>query len=470
MSAASAVARKKQLRIFVCETSRGTLFVPTQSLWDIHDAAAKAKLGIRKTPLAIRAARRLIESAGAHVPQWLMGDNAMRCYPWFNPWVFEGHSVPKGVAVASRGQISRTSAAWDYVALCGSAGVSISMYSEWFGRGLLPSAEWLQWLFGDNPPSGCYVVPETIQRLRLERSIDAICTAAGVSKKTLQQWNKNETVKRAFEAAIHAASSSGHAGGMAGNTNWTQQSEVSRAAMWRFAKAATISAACSRLHVHFTNYSQALRDAGKAGCADRLEEYLAIGGQGKGYRKCGFVADNFFIPSSGMLRFRRQAAAAATKQNLWALRRMPGFAEWLYDWTVPRAMKGKRHLAPPATNVARLQCAGSRKPIGPQDVIRGAPATRDERNNGQESANRHASAPAITAPPPATTPPKKKRGRPKGVTKDVADRMRKLLEEWDRGDFDSKAQAGRAHGFNRPDASTIINAHEREKAKRKKEQ
>jgi hypothetical protein len=62
-------------------------------------------------------------------------------------------------------------------------------------------------------------------------------------------------------------------------------------------------------------------------------------------------------------------------------------------------------------------------------------------------------------------PPRKQRGRPEG-SKDpqVADRIRKMLEAWDRGDFqNNKAAAGRAYSFNRPDASKIISAHEEAK-------
>lgn len=56
-------------------------------------------------------------------------------------------------------------------------------------------------------------------------------------------------------------------------------------------------------------------------------------------------------------------------------------------------------------------------------------------------------------------------GRP--TDPEVATRKRLMLEGWDRGDFQgNRAAAGRAHGFNRPDASKSIKAHEAEKRRK----
>ena len=57
------------------------------------------------------------------------------------------------------------------------------------------------------------------------------------------------------------------------------------------------------------------------------------------------------------------------------------------------------------------------------------------------------------------------RGRPKGkVDPDVADRKKDMLDGWDRGEFSTFAEAARAHGFHRPDASKIIREHMKAKA------
>jgi hypothetical protein len=69
-------------------------------------------------------------------------------------------------------------------------------------------------------------------------------------------------------------------------------------------------------------------------------------------------------------------------------------------------------------------------------------------------------------PAPGGASPPRRRGRPAGTTSSaVADRKRKMLDAWDRGDFASKAAAGRAHGFGRSDATKIIIAHERTKCR-----
>jgi hypothetical protein len=69
------------------------------------------------------------------------------------------------------------------------------------------------------------------------------------------------------------------------------------------------------------------------------------------------------------------------------------------------------------------------------------------------------------APPPATSlppePPKKKRrGRPSGHTADWLERQQAMLKDWDSRKYKTKKEAGEAHGFDRTEATKIINAHE----------
>jgi hypothetical protein len=62
----------------------------------------------------------------------------------------------------------------------------------------------------------------------------------------------------------------------------------------------------------------------------------------------------------------------------------------------------------------------------------------------------------------------RKRGRPKGRTAKRERREREMLERWDRGEYGTnKAKAGRAHGFHRQDATTIILNHERAERRKK---
>jgi hypothetical protein len=58
----------------------------------------------------------------------------------------------------------------------------------------------------------------------------------------------------------------------------------------------------------------------------------------------------------------------------------------------------------------------------------------------------------------------KRRGRPEGtVDKEVEKRKADMIAAWERGEFKTRAAAARAFNFHRPDASKIINAHDRKK-------
>jgi hypothetical protein len=71
-------------------------------------------------------------------------------------------------------------------------------------------------------------------------------------------------------------------------------------------------------------------------------------------------------------------------------------------------------------------------------------------------------------PTQQTAVPRRRPGRPKGsIDPEVARRKGEMLEAWGRGEFDgNKAAAGRAYGFNRTDATNIINDHERDKCQK----
>lgn len=67
-------------------------------------------------------------------------------------------------------------------------------------------------------------------------------------------------------------------------------------------------------------------------------------------------------------------------------------------------------------------------------------------------------------------PERKRRGRPKGRDPEVVQREKDMLADWDaaleRGECISKAELGRKHGFDRSDATKLINDHERRKCRK----
>jgi hypothetical protein len=59
-----------------------------------------------------------------------------------------------------------------------------------------------------------------------------------------------------------------------------------------------------------------------------------------------------------------------------------------------------------------------------------------------------------------------RRGRPVGsVSEDREKRKKNMLDGWDRGEYETKAGAARANGFDRSQATLIINAHMQQKCR-----
>src|SRR5262249_35770346 len=85
---------------------------------------------------------------------------------------------------------------------------------------------------------------------------------------------------------------------------------------------------------------------------------------------------------------------------------------------------------------------------------------------GSRGNNDHSSGPGAIAHGSTVSPKKRGRGRPKGKRDaEVVERRARMLAAWDRGERgDNKAATGRAYGFDRSDATKLINRHEREKA------
>jgi hypothetical protein len=66
--------------------------------------------------------------------------------------------------------------------------------------------------------------------------------------------------------------------------------------------------------------------------------------------------------------------------------------------------------------------------------------------------------------PAAAAPRPKRRGRPRGMTPEVKKKIAGMLSAWERRELgDNKAAYGRKFGFDKSDATRLINAHERAK-------
>jgi hypothetical protein len=336
-------AGEKQQRIRVYRQADELIFPASSRLWEIHYAAAKCRFweGKNWTIRALRAA--VEERLGRRIPQWLFGRNPLREHEWFFPWFLRGKLPPKNVRVIPEEAVVAARAWWDYPRLCRLARPSVTngMYVKWLR--MLPSVEWLKWLYGAPPPPGSFVVSAALQKLRTELGEMPICAAGHVSRKTVDEWRADPGASAALDAARNAASKGGHAGGLVKIAAWNQQTEVVQKAMWRYGKAATITAASMRAGIEPTVYTSALREADRLGVRKELEKYVATRGRGKEHRQSGLVASKFFIPSAGMLAFRTAAVAELVEHSaVKNLARYLEFDEWFTDWTTPRAMRGRR--------------------------------------------------------------------------------------------------------------------------------
>jgi hypothetical protein len=296
----------------------------------------------------------------AHVPvplifSWL---EKYERVPWVRRWLLRGEDPPAGVVVASVEQIRHCRAVWDYTGHCRAAGTKAHhTYTRWLEFKTFPDLGWLRWLLGDEPPDGCFVIPPSFQKLREELCQGAVCDAANVDRSTLPEWRKNSALTAALQA-IQDAVAQGKS--ITGPGPWDGLHPRTRNNMVAYARAATIAAARERVTLDDgkaglseQQYGEVLRRAQARGCKEELLAYLAVqnephGDRWKNWAKVGPITPKLFIATPAMLAFRRAAQKAMSQwpTNQQALRALPGFEEWLADWTSPPPWRDKRKSLP----------------------------------------------------------------------------------------------------------------------------
>lgn len=266
-----------------------------------------------------------------------------RAYDWFDPWLLRGSEPGPGVMVATVNQVRRCARAWDFSAFCRRIEVrSDSTYVLWLSNGQIPHLGWLKWLYGAPAPAGAFVVTAELQRLRHQMGQKAILRAAGLDEASTWRWQKNPLTSGLIKPIL--------AGEDVGHTEaWRQLPQSTRERMEAVRREASPEACCSRARVSVAQYYVARREARHCGVEGDLLNYLRCTspyGTEKS-RLSGLVADNFFIPTGVMLRFRDAATREGASQKVWSLQSLPGFDLWFLDWATPKAHKGRRHLVPP---------------------------------------------------------------------------------------------------------------------------
>jgi hypothetical protein len=345
----------KQRRHFIAEAPDGKiLFAPLLDWWDIHHAASARRFGdpaydhFKKRRLC-RELNADLKAAGKRPVPWLLvfkAGHPLRKYTWFLDWLLRGKRPPANVTIVPPAILEWAAQAWDYVATCGAAGVSISAYEK--SLRAIPSLAALKWYFALGPaPDGLLLLDEPVQKIRFQRSIRRICSpdAARVSRKTWQQWQKDPELKDLVRRAIDAASNGGHRGPLESLPAWKRIGPRGRKSVWNFAKAATISACAAREDppIHPTVYSAKRAEAKKLGALAAFDKYLAIEDRGKGQRKADMVDPKLFAPRPFALKFHAAAASRRPERprDLLELQQHPVFHQWFLDSVIPRKMAGR---------------------------------------------------------------------------------------------------------------------------------
>jgi hypothetical protein len=254
-----------------------------------------------------------------------------RKFKWFDPWLLRGESAPDDVKVVTSQEARRCSHAWDFVAICRRAGFHFSStYRLWLKRRKIPNLDWLKWLFGGPKPTGALVVSEELQRLRTAMSRKGILKTVGLPIRELEANPRTSM----FVVAILRGDDP------AGIDGWNGLREGTRQRLQAVRLGLSLGECCKRAKIGESTYYGALQEADRCGVKNELLDYVKSKGKYATPRQSGLVADNFFIPTEDMLKFRSEAA----KQHAWALQNLPGFYEWFRDWTAPKAHLGQRLL------------------------------------------------------------------------------------------------------------------------------
>jgi hypothetical protein len=206
---------------------------------------------------------------------------------------------------------------------------------------------------------------EPVQKLRFQRSVRRICSAAHVSRKTWQQWRKDAELGGLVNRAIEAASNSGYPSALQELPTWKRLGPRTRESIWKFAKRATIAACAARAVVDPTVYSAKKRQTKQLGASVAFERYLAIEDRGKGQRKADLVDPKLFAPRPFALSFHAAAEAYRPERprDLLELQKHPLFDQWFFDSVLPRKMAGRpRALIDGPLSANGVQASTPKKP------------------------------------------------------------------------------------------------------------
>ena len=365
----SSVARRQHAHSGCYKDGQGrVLFVPSSGMLRVHKASKACKSKMRpdrrheKTPSGRHYARNgpsirdLAEKAewtaedkaaspqglGGHVNDKNIFDWLNRRFPdqsWLRGFLLEGEKPPSNVTVAKYSQICRGRIAFDYISHCEGAGLAPDKtYLRWLDV-QIQDLGMLKWLFGGTPPAGTLVIDNKIQQLKKQSTDQAIATAAGLAVRTVYRWQRRPVLRAGLDDAMATAA-------RPGNFDWRKTSINIHAQMkeymWKYAKAATLRSRCKRAGLSMPEYFHLLKKVERLNLQRELERYINTTERGTA-RSSGMITPRFFVPTPGMLQFRKVAQAAMAEQKAWRLfEELPLVDQWFLDVVTPRIRLGQR--------------------------------------------------------------------------------------------------------------------------------
>lgn len=276
-------------------------------------------------------------------------------WPELKPWLQRGLKPPDGWRLATPATIEHARKAWNARKICELTEtedlrpVADRTYHHWV-RDLFPRNDllgWMRWLFGEELPAGWYLIDRRIAELRSRTTPQGTAAAAGVEYHKWYEWmadpQKREALADAKRCPGREPRSQVWRNAFYEGANKPRICADQRDAFLRIAKKSSFASALRDSALTPTRWAQILRDAGES--ADALKRFVN-GDPELPPGANGAIAAGLFLPSEGMLRFRKVAkrrsriGKGSGTPIFYLLCQNYGLPspcvdQWFLDWTLP---------------------------------------------------------------------------------------------------------------------------------------
>jgi hypothetical protein len=270
---------------------------------------------------------------------------------WLPAYLRKGADPPPDVRSVTRGEMDRLCRLFNHPGILRRLRATTSAYDEWFARGIFPADEpiaWLLYLYGWSVPAGWLVITESMERLRSERTTEAICRAAKIAESQPYRWRRRADTSAAFEGLCRSAR----------NISGSSEAEPPKAdrlglrtmtAMRRFANAARLAECCRRAGLAVNSYYAMLARVKDPASKTALEDFLSGAERDRtGFRFAktfGVIGPKLFRPPPLMREFVGETRRLASPEDcgISRLMKLPCFGLLVAEFALPRSHRGTRH-------------------------------------------------------------------------------------------------------------------------------